>query len=113
MIQSIFPTLPTVSPCIRATDFLRHLPATDTRSYQIPLDYYADEIIMGIRALALKRKVRLNKMLKRKEHGSEDDEYIDGSQGGTEDEEIDEVEEGQRMRKKIKTGVPVSALPVV
>lgn len=63
---------------------------------------------MGIRALALKRKVRLNKMLKRKEHDSEDDEYIDGSQGGADDEEVDEVEEGQGRRKKIKTGVAVS-----
>lgn len=78
-VQNFFPTLPAVLPCIRATDFLRHLPTTDARSYPIPLDYYADEIVMGVRALALKRKVIQNKLLKRKERGSEEDEYTDGS----------------------------------
>ncbi|KAL0631344.1 hypothetical protein Q9L58_009790 [Maublancomyces gigas] len=106
---NFFPTLPAVLPCIRATDFLRHLPATDARSYPIPLDYYADEIVMGVRALALKRKVIQNKLLKRKERGSEEDEYTDGSHMDDDQvvrdlEEVEDIEDGQGRRKKMKTG---------
>lgn len=109
-MQNFFPTLPTVLPRIKATDFLRNLPAADTRSYPIPLDYYADEIVMGVRALALKRKALLNKVLKRKEHGSEEGEYTDGSQGDDDHqavgdvEEVADIEDRQGRRKKIKTG---------
>lgn len=93
-------------PCIKVTDFLRHLPDSDPRTYPIPLDFYVDEIIMAIRALALKRKALLNKQLKRKDRGNDDGEYTDRSQGDGDDEQAGEVEEIEvRSMKRVRTGV--------
>lgn len=60
--QEFFPTLPTVAPWFRASDFLRDLQTG------IPgcISYYAHEIVTGVTGLALGRGVCLEKLLNRK-----------------------------------------------
>lgn len=63
---------------------------------------------MGISTLALKHNPHRNKMLKRKAQDGGNDECTHDSQGCSENHEINELEEKQGSRKKIKTELQVS-----